>query len=341
MNSQPTWAVPRNRNRNLLIVEGNHEKNELFSILFLCFPELGINPDDIWIYGTNLYQLYEEIERNYGVDWDQLDVDLPFIISAREHMPILCYKRNFVNIFLVFDYERHDPLFHTQKIHKMLKYFSDEGDMGKLFINYPMVESYQHFNKFPDPSYEDLNISVTLRPGIAYKALVRGKHVQKSIEFPQILERHLLELYNVSDPRIYRDRLLAIAKTEDLQEAVWQVLKGSIDKAKFTQVKMHLSDFLNRQGYLEEGLNYWEYMRRVFIQIIRHNICKANKLQGLCYQIPEDTLKQCFRSLDLEAVLIRQNNDSCDPTKKYIWVLNTCVFIVPRYNFSLIEEYTK
>lgn len=32
----------RKRNQTLLIVEGNHEKNELFWLIFKCFPEVDI-----------------------------------------------------------------------------------------------------------------------------------------------------------------------------------------------------------------------------------------------------------------------------------------------------------
>ena len=38
--------VPRKRSQNLLIVEGNHEKNELFALLFKCFPEMNIDIDE-------------------------------------------------------------------------------------------------------------------------------------------------------------------------------------------------------------------------------------------------------------------------------------------------------
>ena len=43
----------RKRSQNLLIVEGKHERNELFGLLFRCFPEMKISIEDIWIYGTN------------------------------------------------------------------------------------------------------------------------------------------------------------------------------------------------------------------------------------------------------------------------------------------------
>lgn len=76
----------RKRGQNLLIVEGNHEKNRLFWLLFSCFPEIDIRMDDIWIYGTNIYMLYGDIEREYGSGWEEVDIDLPFVVKG-EPMP--------------------------------------------------------------------------------------------------------------------------------------------------------------------------------------------------------------------------------------------------------------
>ena len=56
----------RKRSQNLLIVEGHHEKNRLFWLIIKCFPEININMDEIWIYGTNIYQLYNDIVKEYG-----------------------------------------------------------------------------------------------------------------------------------------------------------------------------------------------------------------------------------------------------------------------------------
>lgn len=76
----------RNRSQTLLIVEGNHEKNELFWLIFKCFPEINIDMDNVWIYGTNIYLLYEDIVKEYGADWadEEMDIDLPFVISKKQ-----------------------------------------------------------------------------------------------------------------------------------------------------------------------------------------------------------------------------------------------------------------
>jgi len=49
------WKETRVRRKNLIIVEGNHEKNQLFVLIFKCFPEINIDIEDVWIYGTNIY----------------------------------------------------------------------------------------------------------------------------------------------------------------------------------------------------------------------------------------------------------------------------------------------
>ena len=67
----------RKRRQNLLIVEGFHEKNKLFWLMFQCFPEVSIDMEDVWIYGTNIYLLYEDIVKEYGVDFiDYNEVEL-------------------------------------------------------------------------------------------------------------------------------------------------------------------------------------------------------------------------------------------------------------------------
>ncbi len=52
-------GLRRHRGRNLLIVEGNHEKNKLFRLLFRCFPELNINMDDVWVLNTCIFFIAE------------------------------------------------------------------------------------------------------------------------------------------------------------------------------------------------------------------------------------------------------------------------------------------
>lgn len=43
-----------------------------------------------------------------------------------------------------FDLEAHHPGFTVEKIKEMASYFVELSDIGKLYINYPMVESFFH-----------------------------------------------------------------------------------------------------------------------------------------------------------------------------------------------------
>lgn len=178
-------------------MEGKHEKNKLFWLIFKCFPEMAIDIDDVWIYGTNIYLLYDDIVKEYGEHWveENDDIDLPFVISKKQFPDRLRYKEDFTNIILVFDYERHDLNFSEKKIMEMQSSFIDSTDMGKLYINYPMIESYQHLCKLPDYDYENRKIPVSMQPGKVYKTLVESESIiGTGVDFPHrvddLLEYH-------------------------------------------------------------------------------------------------------------------------------------------------------
>jgi hypothetical protein len=98
-----------------------------------------------------------------------------------------------------------------------------------------------------------------------------------------------------------------------------------------------LIDWINKQEYANIGLTYWQYVRNLLVKIIYHNICKANRIQNNIYEIKMEQYKQCFESLDLVEILKIQNVFSRN-SNGFIWVLNTCVFVVADYNFSLVEN---
>lgn len=71
------------------------------------------------------------------------------------------------------DYERHDPNFTETKIMSMQQTFTDSTDMGMLYINYPMIESYQHMKNLPDSDYINRTVSASINAGAIYKNTVR------------------------------------------------------------------------------------------------------------------------------------------------------------------------
>ena len=331
----------RRRSRSLLIVEGKHEKNELFWLIFKCFPELNIDINDVWIYGTNIYKLYEDIVREYGNDWakDRIDVDLPFVISKKEHMETVYYRNDFTNIILVFDYERHDPAFSEEKILEMQHCFEDSTDMGKLYLNYPMIESYLHLKSMPDGEYINRKIPVSLQPGDRYKCLVKSESVLgKFIELPHRIDDLLAgERYQVNNNKKRQECCDAILKLSEneLENGLEEILHIVRNEKKEKTLKYQLKDWILKSGYIHENMTYWEYMRKIFQKVVYHNICKADRIQN--EDIGENDLRKQFERINLSEILNIQNKVSSDVEKGFIWVLSTCVLLIPDYNFKLIK----
>lgn len=333
----------RNRSQTLLIVEGNHEKNELFWLIFKCFPEINIDMDNVWIYGTNIYLLYEDIVKEYGSDWaeEEMDIDLPFVISKKQTPSTLRYKDDFTNIILVFDYERHDTNFSERKILEMQKIFSDATDMGKLYINYPMIESYQHLKLIPDSDFAERKVPVSLKPGRKYKVLVgKESYIRKIVEFPYRIDDLMNRRFGITDMEVRQkccEEILNFSDDEYVEEKLHEALQNAITDNRQKTLKYQLKDWINKMEYVNSGQTYWQYVRNLFVEIIYHNICKANRIQNNVYDIDLKQYKSCFESLDLGEILKVQNTFS-NASSGFIWVLNTCVFAVADYNFSLVQK---
>lgn len=54
----------------------------------------------------------------------------------------------------------------------MLSIFDNETELGKLYINYPMVEAYYDLESLPDPNYNDKTVSLKGLNGKTYKKKV-------------------------------------------------------------------------------------------------------------------------------------------------------------------------
>lgn len=333
----------RRRGRSLLIVEGKHEKDELFWLIFKCFPEMNIDIDDVWIYGTNIYKLYEDIVKEYGNDWakNEIDVDLSFVISKKEHPETVYYRYDFTNIILVFDYERHDPSFSEEKILEMQHCFEDSTNLGKLYLNYPMIESYLHLKSIPDEEYINRKIPVSLQPGDKYKGVVKSESaIEKAVDFPHRIDDLLAgDRYQVCDTEKRnkcRNAILELSANE-LENELEEILRVVGDEKKEKTLKYQLKDWITKIGYICENWTYWEYMRKTFQAIVCHNICKAAKIQN--EDVNENDLRKQFEQIDLSEILNVQNKTSRDVEKGIIWVLSTCIFVIPDYNFKLVGQH--
>lgn len=335
------FLAPRRRRQSLFIVEGNHEKNTLIKLLLKCFPEIDIKEDDIVIYGTNIYMLYDALVEYYGQNWYEIDVDLAYVVSQKKRYTTSMYKSDFNNIVLIFDYEHHDPKFSEDKICILQEYFSNSTDVGKLFVNYPMIESYQHFDGWPNDGFENVSVPVTLQPGSQYKNLVKNTMIANLVELPIKIDEILKEKFHVSNESMrYKcvEDLLLLNNEEGLEQKLEMLLSTILAGPNLKTAQYHMLDVLTKAGYLMKGSTYYDYMRILFIHIIRHNVFKARKITGESYCSDPKEFRTVYDAINFVEILQRENDFSRDETNGIIMVLNTSVFFVPDYNISLVEN---
>lgn len=332
------WLYERRRHRQLFIVEGNHEKNNLLKLLLGCFPELNIDIGDVIIYGTNIYQLYEDINKAYSDDWSEQDIDLPLIVSRKKNCETL-YKRDFTNILIVFDYERHHNGFSEEKIVKMQNYFKDITDVGQLYINYPMIESYQDFSNIPDTEFINKRIPSNLQPGKEYKRRVKDNPITKMVNLYEKIDDILEDRFSfvdMSKREVCVARILNINNNKKLKHQIESILKEELNTEDLNTAKYQIESILNRYDYLRHRDSYYSFMRKQFQYIIRQNILKAYKIQTGLIKSFQCIDEEILLSLKLEEILKKQNEFSRDFEKGFIWILNTCILFIPEYNFGLI-----
>ena len=137
----------------LFITEGNIDEPKFIEkILNKCLPNVEYN---IYSYSTTIHTLAKKIF-NKKIEIDE-DLDIKGVLKEQEkdiHKRRILDK-SYTDIILVFDFEPHCDSPEFEKVKKMIEYFNDSSNMGKLYINYPMMQSYKHLKKMPDYDFKN------------------------------------------------------------------------------------------------------------------------------------------------------------------------------------------
>lgn len=138
----------------LLIVEGEVDETGFIDVAkTICFNDTIVM---YFVYGTSIYELYEELR-----DDEYIDIKNLLKVKAKGDPDKVCTLSNkFSDIYLIFDLDPHYHKYSPDSIMEMLQYFKDSMNQGRLYINYPMMQSYKHFSKFPSAKYKDLDVYV-------------------------------------------------------------------------------------------------------------------------------------------------------------------------------------
>lgn len=184
----------------LIIVEGARTEPAFFNRLLGVFDQ----NFEIYCLGTNIYTLYKRMkEIEFNGDLKSVLIEL-----HPEQRELLSKK--FAYTYLVFDCDVHHPkkedircieeiiADNFSKLREMAEYFVDETDpsVGKLYINYPMMESYRDCDDFFDENYKSTMVSL---PAIlSYKKDV-GKRKLSRVRVDSYTEKQfsLLVLQNI------------------------------------------------------------------------------------------------------------------------------------------------
>lgn len=151
----------------LFIFEGERREPKLYNTIRQLFLPQDIS-DILCTYKSNIYSLYSRL-KGYDV-FDEIDnagntvsvlnqILLSNGDSTLDNIPV----SDISEIYLFFDYDFHHNRgtleSNNDHIREMLEYFNDETGNGKLYINYPMVDSIRYTKSLPDADYKVYNIS--------------------------------------------------------------------------------------------------------------------------------------------------------------------------------------
>lgn len=141
----------------LFVFEGNEREPRLYRTLErLYFPKE--NDNIICSFGNNIYDLYNELQE-YDGDGDIVSLMRERLADRGDFTLNGIRSSDISEIFLFFDYDfQHSQLSLDEinsRVKEMLTLFDDETDNGKLYINYPMIESIRYTKELPDETYAD------------------------------------------------------------------------------------------------------------------------------------------------------------------------------------------
>ena len=192
-----------NQPKTLIVVEGGRMEHGFFDQLKKVF---GLNLD-IYCLENNIYLLYKKM-KEMGFNVNLKDVLLE-VHETEENRELL--SQNFAYTYLIFDFDPHhteeyekdvplEDIFENniKKVCEMAEYFVDETDptIGKLYVNYPMMESFKDCDSFEDDNY--LTRVVSLFDVKSYKQIVgRRKMANKRIDKYTKSDFTMLTLQNI------------------------------------------------------------------------------------------------------------------------------------------------
>ena len=164
--------------RILFIVEGEQDELKFLKrMIRTCYPD---TDHEFYSYKTTLHTLAQHLDDDYP-DFESDNIDIRLVLRSYEkdtgRKAILSQKYN--DVYLVFDFEPQHDNTHFDVIRRMVKYFNSSSDTGKLYLNYPMIQSYKHIQCLPDHNF--YRRTIALSDVYRYKQIVGEESIIQDI----------------------------------------------------------------------------------------------------------------------------------------------------------------
>lgn len=151
----------------LFIVEGETDEPDFLNkVREQLFQNYDI---EYYTYNTSIHDLIDGLCPD-GEFCEDFDLKLTLKSMEKDEEKRKKLEGKYTDVFLIFDMEPHYQKQHYDSIKKMLQFYTDSSGEGKLYINYPMMQSYKHVKTMPDLEFKDKK--VTLEEVKRYKQLV-------------------------------------------------------------------------------------------------------------------------------------------------------------------------
>lgn len=156
------------KKKALIVVEGERLESEFFKWFTKAY-DIGM---EICVVGGNIYELYKKMQE-YHFEADIKDV----LLETGNHVPgtEAQLRQNFTYTYLVFDFDAHHREYNEQELDidtvvqnnikrlmELTAFFTNETDptIGRLYINYPMMESFRDCSDFWDDTYAENTVKI-------------------------------------------------------------------------------------------------------------------------------------------------------------------------------------
>lgn len=154
----------------LFVFEGAKREPALFQTIFhLFFPHA--KDKILCSYNNNIYNLYKEMHPDEDVFTQDIVSVLRQQWQGKPNNPFkdINQTSDFSEVFLFFDYDCHHQNKNqtltvqqlNNRLKEMLAFFNNETENGKLYLNYPMIESIRYTKQLPDKNYNSYIIPLS------------------------------------------------------------------------------------------------------------------------------------------------------------------------------------